>query len=65
MRQHIRILGLCSTVVGFAVAGATTATAAAPTSGLATANFPTDYTIVSATFNLPNGVQTGEPSHAR
>jgi len=59
MRQHVRIFGLCATVVGLAVAGATTATAATPTSGSVTGVFPADYAIVSATFNLPTGAQTG------
>jgi hypothetical protein len=58
MRQHARILGLGSAVIATVFAGATTAVAAAPTSGAAATTKPAGYSIASATFPLPNGLQT-------
>jgi hypothetical protein len=58
MRQHARILGLCSTLLAVGLATATTASAAPRTSHATTPKKPAGYSIVSATFSLPNGVQT-------
>jgi hypothetical protein len=58
MRQHVRILGICSALVGIGTICATTAGAAPSTSDGAAATKPAGYSIASATFALPNGVQT-------
>jgi hypothetical protein len=58
MRQHARILGICSTILAAGIASAT-AVAAAPRTAQATpTKKPAGYSIVSATFPLPNGVQS-------
>src|ERR1700729_110065 len=54
MRQHVRILGICSAVPGIATLGTTTAGAAPRTA----ATKPAGYSIVSATFPLPNGLKS-------
>jgi hypothetical protein len=58
MRQHTRILGLCSALVGLIVAGATSAAAATIAPGAASTATPAGYSIVSTTVPLPNGAQT-------
>jgi hypothetical protein len=58
MRQRARILGICSTLLAVGIASATTVTAAPRTIHVATATKPAGYSIVSATFPLPNGVQS-------
>ena len=59
MRQHARILEICLALVGIGSLSATTAAAAPSSIGRATAKKPAGYSIVSATFSLPNGDQTG------
>jgi hypothetical protein len=58
MRQQARILGLGSAIIATVMAGATTAVAARATSGAAATKKPAGYAIASATFPLPNGLQT-------
>jgi hypothetical protein len=58
MRQHATILGLCSAIIATVVAGATTAAAATTAPGAAASKKPAGYSIASATYTLPNGVQT-------
>jgi hypothetical protein len=58
MRQHRRILGLGSALIGLAIAGATSVSAATTTPGVATTAKPAGYSIVTATFDLPTGGQT-------
>ena len=58
MRQHARILGLCSAVVAIGVATATSVDAAAPSPGTPSVAKPAGYSIASATFALPPDTQT-------
>jgi hypothetical protein len=58
MHPHPRILGFGSALVGLAIAGATSVSAAATTPGVATTAKPAGYKIVTATFDLPTGGQT-------
>jgi hypothetical protein len=58
MRQHAGILGICSALLAAGFASATTVAAAPRTSQATNAKKPAGYSIVSATFSLPNGVQT-------
>jgi hypothetical protein len=55
MRHDTRILGLGTAIVGVVLAGATSMSAAAASPGAATVAKPAGYTIVNATFSLPNG----------
>jgi hypothetical protein len=57
MRRHATILFLCGALVGMGVPSATAALAATRITGAAVVK-PTGYSIVSATFPLPNGFQT-------
>jgi hypothetical protein len=58
MRQHVRILGICSALVGIVMLSATSVGAAPRTVGVAAATKPAGYSIASATYSLPNGSQT-------
>jgi hypothetical protein len=58
MRQHARVLGIGVALVGIATISATTAGAAPRTIDGAAASKPAGYSIVSATYSLPNGLQT-------
>jgi hypothetical protein len=58
MRQRARVLGLCSTVLILGVASATTAIAATTVPGVAGVAKPADYSIATATFDLPPDTQT-------
>jgi hypothetical protein len=58
MRQHVRILGICSLLVGIGAVSAMTVGASSRHIDGATATKPPGYSIVSATYSLPNGVQT-------
>jgi hypothetical protein len=55
MHQHAKVLGLGLVFAGMVATGATTANAAPVT---ATVVKPAGYSIVTATFDLPNGAQT-------
>jgi hypothetical protein len=58
MRQHARILGICVALVGIGTVSATTAGVAPRTIDGAAAQKPAGYSIASATYSLPNGIQT-------
>jgi hypothetical protein len=58
MRQHARIVGLSFALAGAVIASATTAVAAPRTGASPTPTKPAGYSIVSATYALPNGIQT-------
>jgi len=58
MRQHAGIMGICVALLGIGTAGATTAGAAPRTVDGAAALKPAGYSIASATYSLPNGLQT-------
>src|ERR1700683_4278658 len=58
MSQRVRILGLCSAVLALGVATATSVDAAATSTGTPNVAKPADYSIASATFDLPPDTQT-------
>jgi hypothetical protein len=58
MRPHAKLLGFGSALIGLALAGSTSVSAATTRPGVATTAKPPGYSIVTATFDLPTGVQT-------
>jgi hypothetical protein len=58
MRQHARILGICLAVAGIGTVSATSVGASPRTTAGAAINKPAGYSIASATYALPNGLQT-------
>jgi hypothetical protein len=58
MRQHARILAISAALIGIASVGATTVGAAPRSTGVTATKKPAGYSIASATFPLPNGLQT-------
>jgi hypothetical protein len=58
MHQHARILGISVALIGIATVGATNVGAAPRTAAPAATKKPAGYSIASATYALPNGLQT-------